>query len=66
MSAFTGYVVMGPETEFVVTSKNEVERFLDALHLAGIIDDKDDYTANEISLEYHNNTLTSYNFIMHK
>lgn len=47
-----GYFVDGPETSFVVYEHKDIEPFLTALHMSGIIDDKDEYTATEIPFEY--------------
>lgn len=47
-----GYFVSGPETSFVVYEHKDIEPFLTALYMCGMIDDKNDYTATKISFEY--------------
>lgn len=47
-----GYFVDGPETSFVVYEHKDIEPFLTALHMCGMIDDKSEYTATKILFEY--------------
>ena len=38
------YFVSGPETTFLVHSIEDARKFLSALEMCGVIDDKDEYT----------------------
>lgn len=51
MSGNIGYFVDGPETSFVVYKHKDIEPFLTALHMCGVIDDIEEYTATEIEYE---------------
>lgn len=46
-----GYFVSGPEISFVVYEHKDIEPFLTALHMCGMIDDIEEYTATEIKHE---------------
>lgn len=46
-----GYFVDGTETSFVVYEHKDIEPFLTALHMRGIISDKNEYTATKVEIE---------------
>lgn len=45
-----GYFVSGPETSFVVYKHKDIEPFLTALHMCGMIDDKSEFTATKVEI----------------
>lgn len=47
-----GWFVGGPETSFVVYEHKDIEPFLTALYMCGMIDDKSEYTATKIPFEH--------------
>lgn len=45
-----GYFVSGPETSFVVYEHKDIEPFLTALYMCGMIDDKSEFTATKVEI----------------
>lgn len=47
----SAWFVSGPETSFVIYEHKDIEPFLTALHMCGMIDDKSEFTATKVEIE---------------